>query len=65
LIRANLIGASLFGAHLSVANLDGANLNKANLEYISWDKDTNWQNVKGLETARNVPEKLKQQLGLR
>jgi uncharacterized protein YjbI with pentapeptide repeats len=64
LIRANLIGASLFGAYLSAANLDEANLNQANLDYISWDKDTNWENVKGLETARNVPEKLKQQLGL-
>ncbi len=31
---------------------------------IRWDKNTKWDYVKGLDTARNVPEALKQQLGL-
>jgi len=29
-----------------------------------WNEDTKWENVRGLETAQNVPEALKQQLGL-
>jgi len=31
---------------------------------ISWNEHTNWEGVQGLETAENVPEALKQQLGL-
>jgi hypothetical protein len=71
---ANLSGANLSGANLSGANLSStfpiylilsrANLSGANLENISWDKDTKWENVQGLETADNVPKTLKQQLGL-
>jgi Pentapeptide repeats (8 copies) len=69
----NLDGASLVGARLDVASLDGASLNGASLSGahldwahlldISWDKHTNWANVQGIETAKNVPEKLKH-LGL-
>ena len=66
--EANLQGANLQGANLQEANLQGAilartNLQRANLAGIQWD-ETNWGNVEGLETARNVPEALKQQLGL-
>ncbi|NMF86814.1 hypothetical protein E1H13_26580 [Nodosilinea sp. P-1105] len=38
--------------------------NKADLRAICWDENTNWRGVIGLETAVNVPEALKQQLGL-
>jgi hypothetical protein len=31
---------------------------------IQWDEYTNWQGVRGLETAMGVPEELKKQLGL-
>ncbi|ODG96220.1 hypothetical protein A4S05_19610 [Nostoc sp. KVJ20] len=65
---ANLLGANLLGANLSRANLDGANLlganllganlDGANLVNIIWDEHTNWDNVKRLNTARNVPESL-------
>jgi hypothetical protein len=61
---ANLSGANLSRANLSRADLSGAYLSGANLENIFWDKDTKWENVQGLETADNVPEALKQQLGL-
>ncbi|MGJ3253322.1 MAG: NACHT domain-containing protein [Elainellaceae cyanobacterium] len=59
-----LSGAILAGADLKKANLNGSNLSHADLENISWDEDTNWNNVQGLETAKNLPEALKRQLGL-
>ena len=68
LSHANLIGADLRGADLSRANLRDANLRDANLrdadlKKIFWDENIKWENVQGLETAKNVPEALKQ-LGL-
>jgi hypothetical protein len=74
LVEANLDGARLDGANLREASLveaslDGAslrsvNLAKANLANISWNDETVWEGVEGLETAENVPEALKQQLGM-
>ena len=69
LLGANLQGANFDGAYLRGANFDGAYLQGANfdgayLDSISWDQDTKWENVRGLQTADNVPEALKQQLGL-
>ncbi|WP_373526694.1 NACHT domain-containing NTPase [Nostoc sp.] len=64
LSRANLRGANLRGADLSRANLSRAYLSDEVLGDIRWDENTNWENVQGLDTARNVPEALKQQLGL-
>ena len=79
LARANLANANLDSASLALVNLDSANLARvnlaradlrgtdlryANLDNISWDEQTNWESVQGLETAVNVPEALKQQLGL-
>ncbi len=54
----NLRGADLNGADLSSANLKGANLGDANLQGITWDDNTNWQEVQGLNTALNVPDSL-------
>jgi uncharacterized protein YjbI with pentapeptide repeats len=59
-----LVHADLSGADLSHADLSNADLEGANLENISWDEYTKWDNVQMLETAFNVPEALKQQLGL-
>jgi hypothetical protein len=69
LLRANLEGANLESTVLRYAILEGANLRKANLSFadlgkIIWDEQTNWEGVQGLETAVNVPEALKRQLGL-
>jgi len=66
---ANLRGADLSSADLSSADLRGADLRGADLSRADfdnsfWDEDTNWENVRGLETAKNLPEALKQQLGL-
>ncbi|MEP0772028.1 pentapeptide repeat-containing protein [Coleofasciculus sp. FACHB-SPT36] len=66
---ANLSGANLDDAHLNEADLNGTNLSRADLisadlDDISWDKYTKWENVQNLETAENVPEALKQRLGL-
>ena len=76
LSRANLSSADFLGANLSDANLSDANLSDTNFNsadlrganlsnklfgHIEW---TQWENVQGLETAMNVPEALKQQLGL-
>ncbi|NEQ47271.1 MAG: pentapeptide repeat-containing protein [Leptolyngbya sp. SIOISBB] len=67
--RAQLYGVCLDRASLNRARLEGARLEGARLEGavltgISWDEDTNWEGVTGLESAINVPEALKQQLGL-
>jgi len=64
LSRANLSGAYLSGANLRGANLSGANLSERTLGYIRWDENTNWENVRGLDTAVNVPEALRRQLGM-
>jgi hypothetical protein len=61
---ADLSGADLSGAHLSGAHLSGAHLSDEVFGDIHWDENTNWENVQGLDTAKNVPEALKQQLGL-
>ncbi|MBW4679462.1 MAG: pentapeptide repeat-containing protein [Microcoleus vaginatus WJT46-NPBG5] len=71
LSRAKLIRAKLhYEANLSGANLSGANLRSAilictNLENITWNENTKWDDVHGLESAENTPAALKQQLGLR
>ncbi|MGG6267596.1 pentapeptide repeat-containing protein [Leptolyngbya sp. AN03gr2] len=62
--NASLINASLIGADLSSVNLSSADLTNSILSNIVWNKYTKWENVKGLETAIDVPIALKQQLGL-
>ena len=64
LVDASLVGASLVGASLVGASLVGARLDGASLEDIYWDKETQWSNISGLKEALNVPEALKEQLGL-
>ncbi|MCY7382427.1 MAG: pentapeptide repeat-containing protein [Microcoleus sp. CAN_BIN18] len=61
---ANLSGANLSGAKLSGANLSDANLSDRTFGDIEWNENTNWENVLGLDTAVNVPEALRQQLGM-
>jgi uncharacterized protein YjbI with pentapeptide repeats len=75
---ANLSGADLNGADLSDADLSGANLSSAYLSsanlsgaYLSgifgdvkWDENTKWENVRGLDTAVDVREALRRQLGM-
>jgi uncharacterized protein YjbI with pentapeptide repeats len=62
--KAILSKADLSRANLSSANLSRANLSSANLANISWNDETNWEGVRGLESAQNVPSALKRQLGL-
>jgi hypothetical protein len=59
-----LSNVNLSNAYLRYANLSNADLSNTDLAVIRWDQETNWQGVRGLDTARNVPEALKQQLGL-
>jgi len=59
---AYLSNADLSGADLSGADLSGARLSDRTIGDIKWDEDTNWENVRGLDTAVNVPEALRQQL---
>jgi uncharacterized protein YjbI with pentapeptide repeats len=75
---ANLSGADLSGADLSDAYLSDAYLSDAYLSgaylsgaYLSstfgdvkWNENTKWENVRGLDTAVDVPEALRQQLGM-
>jgi len=69
LMGANLMGANLMGGDLRGANLSGAHLNGASLTDrtfgdVKWNENTNWENVRGLDTAVDVPEALRQQLGM-
>ena len=66
---ANLMGANLMGGDLRGANLSGAHLNGASLTDrifgdVKWDQNTNWENVRGLKEAVDVPEPLRRQLGM-
>ena len=55
LVSAKLIAASLIGA-----DLEDADLEDADLENVKWNDRTNLKGVKGLDTANNVPEGLRQ-----
>ncbi|WP_204138546.1 pentapeptide repeat-containing protein [Halomicronema sp. CCY15110] len=68
LSRANLEKSNLSSANLSFADLRNANFSGARFSNefgtVLWSEETNWEGVKGLESAIGVPEALKQQLGL-
>jgi len=65
---ANLRHAILCRANLCHSNFKGADFSKAIMSdkygTIYWDEETNWEGVKGLESAIGVPEALKRQLGV-
>ncbi|HLP90593.1 MAG TPA: pentapeptide repeat-containing protein [Nostocaceae cyanobacterium] len=66
---ANLTGANLHNANLSNADLRSVNISRANfananLENIIWNKEIDFTQVQGLDTAINLPEDLKQHLNL-
>ena len=61
---ADLGSANLDSSDLRGADLTNTNLSYANLTNIIWNEETKWNGIKGLETAWNVPEGLKRQLGL-
>lgn len=63
--NANLCGADLSNVIFTVISYDEINSHGTNLKNIHWDKDTKWENVRGLDTVINLPEVLKQQLGLK
>lgn len=65
LSRVDLSGANLRGANLSGAYLMDANFSDELFGDMRWDKNTNWEDVEGLETAKNVPAALKKLLGLK
>ncbi|MEG5174680.1 pentapeptide repeat-containing protein [Microcoleus sp. B3-D7] len=64
LTEADLSGADLSAADLSGAKLSGANLTDRTFGDVKWDENTKWENVGGLDTAVNVPEALRRQLGM-
>ncbi|MEM9538774.1 MAG: pentapeptide repeat-containing protein [Cyanobacteria bacterium P01_E01_bin.42] len=61
---ASIANADFAGADLTFANFARTNLSDEIWGDIRWDETTNWEGVQGLETAINVPDRLKQQLGL-
>ncbi|MEM9272809.1 MAG: pentapeptide repeat-containing protein [Cyanobacteria bacterium P01_F01_bin.143] len=63
-LKTNLFKANLIKADFSGANLREADFREADLEDIRWDNETNWSNVRGLDSAINIPEDLKQKLQL-
>ncbi len=62
--KADLSGAYLHEADLRGANLSGADLSGADLYEVKWDQKTKWPDKSAFEGARNIPRKLKKQLGL-
>ncbi|MEG4202536.1 pentapeptide repeat-containing protein [Microcoleus sp. Pol7_A1] len=64
LMGANLMGGDLRGANLSGAHLNGASLTDRTFGDVKWNENTNWENVRGLDTAVDVPEALRRQLGM-
>ena len=62
--HAELGGTDLRGTDLRGADLRGTDLFNENYGNVIWDEKTNYSGVKGLETAINVPESLKEQLSL-
>jgi uncharacterized protein YjbI with pentapeptide repeats len=63
-VQARLEAANFEEASLEGVNFERANLCEANLANISCDENTQWQEVQGLEDAKNVPPALEQRLGL-
>ncbi|MEM6252289.1 MAG: pentapeptide repeat-containing protein [Cyanobacteria bacterium P01_D01_bin.156] len=61
---ADLSNAELWGADLSNANLNDAELIGANLEDIQWSSQTIWPDKDKVAKALNIPENLKQELGI-
>jgi uncharacterized protein YjbI with pentapeptide repeats len=59
---ANLSGADLSGANLGGAYLIGAYLGDRTLGDVKWNENTTWENVRGLDTAVDVPEALRREL---
>ena len=65
LVDADLTGADLTGATFYNVNLENANFHQALLKDVTWDKASFCEGLSvGLETAVDVPEELKQHLGL-
>ena len=61
---AHLISADLRGADLSYAHLIGTDLMNANLDGIQWNESTKWPGRIEVAKAENIPEALRQQLGI-
>ncbi|MEG4114472.1 MULTISPECIES: pentapeptide repeat-containing protein [unclassified Microcoleus] len=59
-----LSGTDLSGTDLSGADLSGAYLSDRTFGDVKWNENTKWENVRGLDTAVDVPEALSQQLGM-
>lgn len=57
-------GANLSHSNLSYALLEDTDLRDANLEEMTWNENQEWQSVRGLEKAVNIPNSLRSHLGL-
>lgn len=64
LSTAELQWANLYGADLSQAKLKGSNLSWADLQNIKWNSETVWPDKSAFANAINIPEELKQELGI-
>jgi hypothetical protein len=53
---------NLMGRFLSGADLSGADLSDEIFGDCRWNENTRWDNAKGLDSARNMPEALRQHL---
>ncbi len=59
-----LKGADLTDADLTGAYLTGASLSGADLRGVKWDAKTHWPERSKVKNAKNIPQKLKLQLGV-
>ena len=58
----DLSGADLSGADLSSTDLSDIDLSGADLQEVKWDENISWKRVRGLNTAKNVPQALEKKL---
>jgi hypothetical protein len=64
LLLADLRSANLHSANLSGAEVHFANLHGANLDNVKWNEGTQWPDAAEVARAKNLPDALKQQLGI-
>jgi Pentapeptide repeats (8 copies) len=62
--NADCSNADFSDADFSGANFRGADFSGARLSNVTWDEFTNWEDVKHIDAAIDVPEELKEHLGL-
>lgn len=70
-LRKAILKKAMFGRHrnfgietFQIGNLATYKMTEASFKNIKWDDSTDWEGVEGLEATNNVPNELRQKLGI-